>query len=64
MMKKAIVGFVAVAVGFGSLLAVRRIGREMGEHSAQMKAHWKEMAAHCKQMAAQCSEEREMVGTI
>jgi hypothetical protein len=62
MMKKAIVGFVAVGAGIGLLLAARRMSQEMREHSKQMKAHCKQMAAHCQQMGAQ-AEEREMVGT-
>ncbi len=62
-MKKAIVGFVAIGVGVGLLVAAKRVGQEMRDHAEQMKAHCKEMAAHCKQMAAQ-SEEQEMVGTI
>jgi hypothetical protein len=55
MMKKAIVGFVAVGAGIGLLVAARRMSQEMREHYKQMKAH-------CKQMAAQ-PEEREIVGT-
>jgi hypothetical protein len=60
-MKKAIAGVLVVGAGIGLLVAARRMGQEMREHSEQMKAHCKQMAAHCKQMAAN-SEEREMVG--
>ena len=63
MVKKAIVGFVAVGVGVGLLVAARRVGQEMRGRADQMKAHCKQMAAHCNQMAVH-SEEREMVGTI
>jgi gas vesicle protein len=51
-MKKRVVGVAAVGTVVGLLLAAKRVGHEMREHSKQMKAHCKQMAAHCKEMMA------------
>ena len=54
MMKKALVGLVAVGAVVGLRPVARRIGHKMREHCGQM-------AAQCKQMAAQCGGRGEAV---
>lgn len=61
-MKKAIVGFVAVGAVVALLPVARRTSRKIREHSSQMAQHCKQMAAQCKQMAAQVGGRGEAVG--